>query len=212
MIPMRQYAASPRIRQLINYHTEYFSATWVDEFYDVVWNIDTASGFGLDIWGRIVGLESGRRATINTTNYLGFKTEAVSQSWKPFGSGVFYDGGAFGGEFEFQDDAFRVVILAKAFSNISDMTIPSLNRMLQQIFAGRGRCYVRDIGDMQIQYVFGFPLASWERWIFQSAAVPGPGGVLVSIAVIPEDTFGFNEAGASSQTFNNGTLLSSGDL
>lgn len=212
MISMRQYAASPRIKQLISYHTEYFSASWVDDFYDVVWNVDTAQGFGLDIWGRIVGLESGRRATINTINYLGFKTESVSQSWKPFGGGVFYDGGTFGGSFELQDDAFRVVILAKAFSNISDMTTPSLNKMLQSIFPGRGRCYVRDAGGMEIQYVFEFQLTSWERWIFQSSAVPSPGGVLVSTIVLPGDLFGFNEAGIGSQTFNHGTLLSSGDL
>lgn len=212
MISMRQYASSPRIKQLNSYHTEYFSAEWADEFYDVVWNVDTAQGFGLDIWGRIVGLEGGRRATINTTNYLGFKTESVSQSWKQFGGGTFYDGGEFGGSFELLDDAFRAVILAKAFSNISDMTTPSLNRMLQGIFHGRGRCYVRDVGGMEIQYVFDFQLTPWERWIFQSSAVPGPGGVLVSIMVMPGDLFGFNEAGIGSQTFNNGTLLSSGDL
>lgn len=212
MIPMRQYASSPRIKQLITYNTEYFSASWVDEFYDVVWNVDTAQGFGLDIWGRIVGLENGRQAQISNVDYLGFRTESVSQGWKPLSYAVFYDGGSLGGSFELQDATFRVAILAKAFSNISDMTTPSLNEMLQSIFSGRGRCYVRDFGNMEIQYVFEFQLTPWERWLFTSDAVPSPGGVLASVLVIPGDTLGFSEAGSGYQTFNNGTLLSSGDI
>lgn len=28
----------------------------IDNFYNTVWNVDTAVGFGLDIWGRIVGI------------------------------------------------------------------------------------------------------------------------------------------------------------
>ena len=181
MISMRQYSASPRIKQLINYHTDYFSATWVDEFYDVVWNIDTAAGFGLDIWGRIVGLENGRVVTVRPDNYLGFKTATVSQSWLPFGSGVFYDGNPGGRAFNLSDVAFRTLILTKAFTNISDLTVFNLNKMLQQIFPGRGRCYVEDFGGMEIRYVFGFTLEPWERGIFQSDAVPTAGGVVTSI-------------------------------
>ena len=212
MISMRQYSASSRIKQLISYHTEYFSASWVDEFYNVVWNVDTAKGFGLDIWGRIVGLQDGRNAEINNVKYLGFRTESVSQGWMTFGAGVFYDGGSFGGGFTLTDEAFRIAILAKAFANISDMTVPSLNKMLQSVFSDRGRCYVRDMWGMEIQYVFEFQLTRWERWLFQSDRVPSPGGVLVSIVILPDDLFGFNEAGAGSQTFNHGTLLSSGDI
>jgi hypothetical protein len=184
MISMRQYAASPRIKQLISYHSEYFSATWVDEFYDVVWNIDTAHGFGLDIWGRIVGLENGRTVIVNNEKYFGFKTSTINQSWTPFGSGMFYDGGSIGKSFNLSDSAFRTLILTKAFTNISDLTTFNLNRMLQQIFPGRGRCYVKDVGGMEIQYVFEFPLEPWERGIFNSDAVPSPGGVVPSILEI----------------------------
>lgn len=184
MIYMRQYAASPRINQLISYHSEYFSATWVDEFYNVAWNVDTAQGFGLDIWGRIVGLENGRVVTVSPGEYFGFKTATVNQSWKPFGQGVFYDGNSDGQSFNLSDSAFRVLILTKAFTNISDLTTFNLNRMLQQIFQERGRCYVKDQGGMEIQYVFEFPLEPWERGIFNSDAVPSPGGVVPSILEI----------------------------
>lgn len=181
MITMRQYAASTRIKQLISYHTEYFAASWVDEFYDVVWNVDTAQGFGLDIWGRIVGLERGRVVTVRPGEYFGFKTATINQSWKPFGHGVFYDGNPGGKSYNLSDSAFRTLILTKAFTNISNLTTFNLNRMLQQIFPGRGRCYVKDQGGMEIQYVFEFTLEPWERGIFQSDAVPSPGGVVASI-------------------------------
>lgn len=184
MITMRQYAASPRIKQFVSYHTEYFSASWVDEFYDVVWNVDTAQGFGLDIWGRIVGLEKGRVVTVHPGEYFGFKTATINQSWKPFGNGVFYDGNSGGQSYNLTDAAFRTLILTKAFTNISDLTTFNLNKMLQQIFQGRGRCYVKDMGGMEIQYVFEFPLEPWERGIFNSDAVPSPGGVVPSILEI----------------------------
>lgn len=212
MISMRQYSASPRIKQLISYHSEYFEATWVDDFYDVVWNVDTAQGFGLDIWGRIVGVENGRNVTVAEVNYLGFKTESVSQGWKPFGSAVFFSGIVGGQSYVLSDSAYRTLIMTKAFTNISDMTTFNLNKMLQTLFKGRGRCFVRDFGNMEIQYVFDFALTPWERGLFQSNAVPGPAGVLVSTLILPGDLLGFSEAGDGYFPFGEGTLLSSGDL
>lgn len=56
-----QYANSPTILQLVQDIDSYLDpAADIDNFYDVVWNVDTAVGFGLDIWGRIVGLPTGR--------------------------------------------------------------------------------------------------------------------------------------------------------
>lgn len=53
-----QYANSPTIVQLIQYMDQYFDPRAdIDNFYDFVWNVDTAEGFGLDIWGRIVNVE-----------------------------------------------------------------------------------------------------------------------------------------------------------
>ena len=211
MISMRQYAASPRIKQLISYHTEYFDATWVDEFYNVVWNVDTAQGFGLDIWGRIVGLENGRYIPIVAGDPFGFN-DALNQSWQTFNNGKLFNGSYETGVFELADPAYRTLILTKALSNISGSTMSGLNAVLQNLFPGRGRCWVNDPQNMAIRYVFEFNLEPWEVSVIKSDALPRPGGVLATVLQAPMDVFGFNEAGGSSRPFGQGTFLSNGDL
>lgn len=211
MISMRQYAASPRIKQLISYHNEYFSASWVDDFYNVVWDVDTAQWFGLDIWGRIVAIENGRYLQIETGTYFGFN-DSLNQSWQTFNNGALYNGVTETQTYELADPAFRVLILAKAMANISDSSMPGLNRVLQNLFQGRGRCWVNDLHSMTIRYVFEFNLEPWEESVIRNDKLPRPGGVLATVLQAPADLFGFFEAGESSQTFGQGTLLNNGDL
>ena len=50
-----QYANSPRYLELYNGLTDIFSnAKTLEDWYNVVFNIKTATGFGLDIWGEIL--------------------------------------------------------------------------------------------------------------------------------------------------------------
>ena len=52
-----QYGNSSTIGQLIaNMNENLDPSADIDNFYNVVWNVDTAIGFGLDIWGEIVGV------------------------------------------------------------------------------------------------------------------------------------------------------------
>lgn len=207
---MRQYASSPTIQQLVADRQNYFSPTWQDQFYNVVWNVDTAQGFGLDIWGRIVGV--GRNIQIPNVNYFGFTT-SPAQSWQPFNQGSFYTGPAVTQTFTLADEAYRVLILTKALSNIADTTSPGLNRVLQNLFAGRGRCWVNDLGSMAIRFVFDFALEPWEQSVLTyGGVIPRPAGVSATIAQIPPMTFGFAEAADSYQPFNVGTLLNNGAI
>ena len=122
---MKQYAASPILNILIDYRKEYFNQEWADEFYSNIWNVDTAQGFGLDIWGRIVVI--GRNIEITESDYFGFST-APTRSWLPFNQGVFYNGAKSTSVFRLADNAYRAIILAKALSNISATDVRSLNR------------------------------------------------------------------------------------
>lgn len=62
-----QYANSPTLLKLIRNFNDYIDPTCdIDNFYDFIWNVDTAQGFGLDIWGRIVGVS---RALLQNTAY-----------------------------------------------------------------------------------------------------------------------------------------------
>ena len=66
-----QYGNSATISQLIQNMNEYIDPEvniWA--FYNFVFNVQTAQGFGLDIWGRIVGLQGGRNILANPVYVL----------------------------------------------------------------------------------------------------------------------------------------------
>ena len=76
------------------------------------------------------------------------------------------------------DNVYRKLILAKALANISSTTIFSLNKILNKLFPDRGRCYVQDLGDMSMKFVFEFKLLDYEVAIVEvSGVMPKPAGV-----------------------------------
>lgn len=207
---LSQYANSPTLVQLIQNMNGYIDPSAdIDAFYDLIWNVDTATDKGLDIWGRIVGLENGRKLTIPSAEInFGFN-EAGTASAAPFGSGVFYSGTPGTMTYLLPNEPFRTLILAKAIANICDGSTRSMNQLLQNLFAGRGRCYVNDLGGMQMRYTFEFYLQPWEQAIVtQSGVLPRPTGVLASMIQVPvPNVFGFAEAGtASAAPFNQGVF------
>ena len=164
-----QYGNSATITALIRNMNAYIDPRCdIDGFYSFVWDVMSAQGFGLDIWGRIVGLPTGRYIFTDPVTVL-------------------------------NDEQFLRLILIKALSNISITSSPTFNQMLNNFFAGRGRCYVSDQGAMQMRYTFEFPLAPWE---IQVMSQPGiflrPAGVQVGILIITLPAFGFKEAGTAS--------------
>lgn len=208
---MKQYAASKRIIKLNEDRRSYFLTGWQNDFHNKVWNVNTAQGFGLDIWGRIVVI--GRELQIPSTNeWFGFQT--TPQSFQPFNQGTFYDGPLATQTYRLTDNAYRVLILAKALSNISSTDCKSLNRVLNKIFPSRGRAYVNDYNDMSMRITFEYFLEPWEKSVIAySGVMPRPAGVKLSIAEIPmPNTFGFAEMGGGVAGFDYGTFLSEGAI
>lgn len=177
---LRQYASSPVITALIDDFNQWIDPSAdLDAFYRYVWNVYTAVGFGLDIWGRIVGVPR----TINLTpppDYLGFE-EALPGSF-PFNQEPLYGGPQQGTLYALSDEAYRVLILTKALANICSFTAPAINALLAFMFKGRGSCYVLDLGGMAIEYVFNFTLETWEQSVLlQASLLPRPAGVAVTV-------------------------------
>lgn len=198
-----QYANSPTLTQLIQNMNGYIDPSVdLDTFYSYVWDISTAVGFGLDIWGTIVGINRTLEVPASASNF-GF---SEGEDYFPFGQEPFYNGPVTG-SYILGDEAYRTLILVKAMANISDCSIGSYNQLLKNLFAGRGNCFVADLGNMRIQYVFQFYLQPFEVAILtQSNALPRPAGVLATgLQVYQPDTFGFKEA-TGYQTFGNGTF------
>lgn len=207
-----QYANSATITQLVRNMDQYIDPRAdFDTFFDYVWNVETAQGFGLDIWGRIVGIS--RELLIPAASlYFGFK-DALPGSY-PFGDQPFYDGTPPVSQAYFlADDAYRKLILCKALANISATNAPTLNQLLQNLFGDRGRCYVNDLGGMALRYTFEFDLTPYEFAIMtQSGALPRPAGVNASLFQSALPLFGFSEAGVSAAPFGQGVFVPQGAM
>ena len=178
-----QYANSPRLLSMIdNFAESMDQAINMDAFYNLIWNVDTAVGYGLDVWGRIVGVS--RTLRIPSANVLGFEEagDLDSGAWNQY---PFYTGAPFTDNYDLSDDAYRNLILAKAFANICDGSILSINTLLMTIFGdttGLGRAYVTDGQDMTMTYTFEYPLTPVQYAIVtQSGVLPTPTGVNATI-------------------------------
>lgn len=177
---MKQYATSPVMVAMMTDFNEWIDPSVdLDNFYQYVWNVLTAVGFGLDIWGRIVGVP--RTITLTPPpDYFGFE-EALPGSF-PFNQQPFYAGPTSGTLFALSDPAYRVLILTKALANICAFTAPAINALLAFMFAGRGSCYVLDLGGMAAEYVFNFTLETWEQAVLlQASLMPRPAGIAITI-------------------------------
>lgn len=185
-----QYANSPTIVQLIQNMNEYLDPrTNFQQFYDYIWNVDTAQGFGLDILGRIVGVNRLLKIP-GVSKIFGFKTPGNPPAWQPFGFGSFSRGASSTRSFALPDNAYRVLVLAKALANIIATNSRSLNQLIRNMFPNRGRAYVIDLGDMRMQYTFEFSVTVWEfAMLTTSGVLPSPAGVEVSVVVIPKSMF-----------------------
>lgn len=200
-----QYSNSPTINRLVENMADYLDPSVnLTEFFNFVWNVDTAVGFGLDIWGNIVGVS--RLLKLPSTDPIfGYINEDDPPDWHPFNEGIFFQSDGATQSYLLPDDSFRTLILTKALSNIVATSAASLNQLLRNLFPGRGKAYVVDLGNMAMRFVFEFSLTSTEYAILtQSGALPHPAGVSYSVVVISNGLFGFKEAGTTSEPFNFG--------
>lgn len=209
---LSQYVDSPTIMRQLESLNDWLDPTAdFQAFYDLVWNLDTAVGYGLDVWGRIVNVK--RTISVpNTYKTFGFVVHSSpAEEFAPFNVAPFArQGGATTLNYRLADDAYRRLIYVKALSNISGCAIPVLNVLLQLLFPGRGRCYVSDLGHMKMRYTFEFTLMTWEvALLIKSNVMIRPTGVLASLLQIPRGkTFGFREMGSSALPFNVGAFVS----
>lgn len=203
---LTQYSASNKLLSIIDTFNQAISLDeFTDEFITKVWDLTTNETFGLDIWGKIVGIGRYITAPIDSDSF-GFSEadNGASDYPLPFNDSPFYAGVQETTSVRLADDAYRTLILCKAFSNISIATIPDINKFLRMLFAGRGRAYCVNYRDMTIGITFEFALAPYEESILTNYdVVPVPSGVQLNISQIVPPYFGF---AADAYPFNDGTF------
>lgn len=203
---MKQYANSPIIQNLVDKIRQWYDAGLIsDEFYNQIWNIDTAGTYGLDVWGRIVVI--GRYLEI-VDEIKAFGFENATEDWEPFDVEPFAPEEQTTSTFRLENDVYRKLILTKAMKNISSNSIPDINQILNLLFGEDKSAFVLDLGNMKMRYVFEFYLEAFERAIFQNEnLVPRPCGVGVEMFEFPNNEFfGFYEMGDAAMPFDDGVF------
>lgn len=204
---LTQYSASYKLLSIIStfYHAISLD-NFTESFIRDVWDVSTNQSYGLDVWGKIVGISRYIRTEIEN-NSFGFSesnTMDDTQYPSPFNDEPFYAGVQETETVRLGDDAYRTLIMCKAFSNISISTISEINKFLSILFKNRGRAYCSDYGDMTMGIICEFELAPYERSILENYEVlPIPSGVLVITRQIVPPYFGFSE---DAYPFNDGTF------
>lgn len=200
-----QYAASPTINKLIQGFGEVFDRRAdLDAFYSKVFDIDTCDSYGLDVWGRIVGVKrDASMVTVVGVPYWGFDNKH-NKDERGFNQVPFFHG-AEEKTFVLSDEAYRLYIKAKAITNISNGSLESLNYMLNMLLP---KCDVRltRVSAMHFRLVCSGDLTDFERTLLLSGSMPPiPTGVTFEAELNGARYFGFNEV--ESSAFNDGPLF-----
>ncbi|MDK1195288.1 DUF2612 domain-containing protein [Cronobacter dublinensis] len=203
---LTQYSASKNLLSVID---TFCQAVCIDEFTEEfisdVWDLTTCGPFGLDMWGKFVGVSRYVIApTENESFGFGEANGANPDYPLPFDDAPFFSGIQETTNVRLGDDAYRTLILCKAFSNLSVATIPEINVFLKMLFYRRGRAYCSNYRDMTLGLIFEFELAPYEKSILTNYdVIPVPGGVMVKVHQIVTPFFGFTP---DAYPFNDGTF------
>lgn len=173
---LSQYANSPRLRMILDgFNQAIDPSALIDHWYDTVWNLNTATGWGLDVWGRIVGV--GRVIKVAPQEYFGFAQ--ASPTARTFSEGLFYSGQTTTQNFALEDTAFRQLIKAKALANITSGSIADINAIVMSLFGDKGLAYVRE-GTLSMTVVLAFTPSPVDLSILTSGVIPRPSGIAIT--------------------------------
>lgn len=151
----------------------------LDDFYDLIWNVLTAEGYGLDVWGRIVGVS--RTLPVSGGSGATFGFNEPGNDWVGWNQAPFSAGTSLTTNATLTDQQFRPLVMAKAATNIWDGSIPAFNAILLGLFQGRGQIYLADNLNMSATITANFSLTALDLAVIQSSGVlPAPAGVLIT--------------------------------
>ncbi|MCP1202235.1 DUF2612 domain-containing protein [Acetobacter oryzoeni] len=175
---LSQYACSARITTILEgWNQAIDPQALIDEWYNGVWNIRTATGWGLDVWGRIIGQPRTLTVPAYGIRYGIQGTEVVTLG----------------------DDDYRKLLYAGAAANIWDGTIQGTEAAYDQILSGDGSAAIRDNLDMsQDIALLGSIAPKWQAAILSDMVDVRPAGVKTRNVIVSPSSkvFAFNlEAG-----------------
>ena len=114
-----QYSASPHIRMLVDSFWQALNPEAdIELIYNNMVNIDTAVGFGLDVWGRIVAIGREYSSPDETNPYWGYEPPqgVTNPRMRNFNNAPFYK--KVTGKVRLTDSAYRTYIYSNLMTYI----------------------------------------------------------------------------------------------
>lgn len=195
-----QYNEAERLEALVRAKQSWYDENQTQFFtnwYDDVFNLQTANDFGLAVWAIILGLPLAVSPDDNTgQDIFGFAADDEN-----FNNGNF---AANGTTIILTQEQKRLVLRLRYFQLTTRHSVTQANEILKAVF-GDGACYVSDSLLMKIRYVFTTAPDPQVQFILTNYdLLPRPAGVKADYVVIGDaDGFGF---GAFHENFNNGNF------
>lgn len=226
-----QYGNSPTIKKLLwAFRGHIRPEIDIQEFYKNIMDIDTATGKGLDIWGRIVGVDRNIYIDDSYVDYPLFGFKGGGTNANPFNQGVFYDpANVIIGDrvlVTLDDGNYRRLILFKALANISTADMATINQLSAKLYEDEDLLCTNIVdegilpnGDkyntspMYVRFIWRKnEISNLDKQLFNEGIIFSlAAGVQYDVKIISKDPlFGF--AGSGLNPFNNGAFVKIGIL
>ena len=194
-----QYNDATNLQGLLNakntWYLENQTQFW-NNWYNDVFNLQTANDFGIKVWGEILGLKLYVNPTTATGDVFGFD----GSDGFNFDNGILTDYSSY----ELPLEIKRIALQLRYFQLVSSGTVPETNRMLKYVFRNYGNAFLYDYGAMKQLYIFNFPVIFDLQYLFNNYDIlPRPAGVKSNWY---DNTIGYFGFGSTNVNFNNGIL------
>ena len=196
-----QYNEAANLQEILSNEEDFYSQNYSDfwnNWYNNVFNLQTANDFGLSVWSIILQLP----IQLNPPPVDGQLVWGFGSFRKNFENGNFNsDGGSTG----LTTSEKRLVLKLRYYQLVANAAIPNTNRFLNFAFKDFGPCYVLDDFNMQITVVFGFEINSkLLEFIKKYDLIPRASGVGIKYKYRDQLVWGF---GGFRKNFGNGNFV-----
>lgn len=188
-----QYEEAENLKALARYKSDWFERATVSfwqNWYNDVFNIDTATNFGLGIWARILDVPLGVDIPPHDKTKIGTGFGNKKANFRAnFRRNSDYT-------LSLTQEQKRLIIRMRYFNLTQSPTVSNINEFLERFFGNKdSRVFVLDPLDMTyLYYVFNFNPDERLRVLLENFdLMPRPSGVGVKYRIVTKKAFGHGE-------------------
>lgn len=175
------------LQQKQDWTNENYVTFWED-WYNNVFNLETANDFGLDVWAKILDVNFViPPGAVRNTNLFGFGVENenfFNSNFSPSGNE----------DTEYTTEQRRLILRLTYIKYVSRGTVPETNKILTDFFGFK--VYILDNLNMTGTVIFSQTVAEQEIEILEKYdLIPRPAGVKIDYSTVTGNGFGFKPYG-----------------